>query len=358
MKKMMLFVALVLVSGSALWAQKKKPVKQFELYSIAFYNLENMFDTIHDEGKRDYDFTPNGSYHWNTMKYVNKLKNMSTVISRIAIEGEKRPKAPSIIGLSEVENYRVLEDLLKQPALKDRGYEYIIYEGPDRRGIDCALFYNPKEFKVTHSHNVPYKYENNDSSHLTRSFLVASGLLAGERLTVIVNHWPSRGAASPARERAGRQVRVVKDSIMAKYPKSKVVIMGDMNDDPDDKSMAVSLGAKRRAKECKKPGDLFNPFWKTLRKDGIGTLCYHGKWNLFDNIVINKELLVKNRKHFFKNDLSTLKFWKNKVFMPDYLFQQEGKYKGYPKRTHAGGVWLNGYADHLPTYIYLLKQIK
>jgi hypothetical protein len=187
---------------------------------------------------------------------------------------------------------------------------------------------------------------------------VASGLLAGERLTVIVNHWPSRGAASPARERAGRQVRVIKDSIMAKYPKSKVVIMGDMNDDPDDKSMAVSLGAKRRAKECKKPGDLFNPFWKTLRKDGIGTLCYHGKWNLFDNIVINKELLVKNRKHFFKNDLSTLKFWKNKVFMPDYLFQQEGKYKGYPKRTHAGGVWLNGYADHLPTYIYLLKQIK
>ena len=129
---------------------------------------------------------------------------------------------------------------------------------------------------------------------------------------------------------------------------AKVIIMGDMNDDPMDKSMAVALGAKRKTQDTKEH-DLYNPWWDTLKK-GNGTLMYDGKWNLFDQIVFTGNLLG--------NDRSTLKYYRNEIFRRDYMFQKEGKYKGYPKRTHAGGVWLNGYSDHLPTIIYLIKEIK
>lgn len=163
-----------------------------------------------------------------------------------------------------------------------------------------------------------------------------------------MNHWPSRAAASPARERAGEQVRALKDSLLNEDPNAKVIIMGDMNDDPMDKSMAVALGAKRKPQDTK-PHDLYNPWWDTLKK-GTGTLMYDGKWNLFDQIVFTGNLLG--------NDRSTLKYFRHEIFRRDFMFQKEGKYKGYPKRTHAGGVWLNGYSDHLPTIIYLIKEQK
>lgn len=324
------------------FAQEKK----FALYAAAFYNQENLFDTIHDAGKNDYEYLPDGTMKWNSMKYTAKLKNMSEVISQLATD--KLPMGPVIIGLSEVENRNVLEDLIKQPALASRGYEIIHYEGPDKRGVDCAFIYNPQQFHVTATKLAPYIYVN-DTIHKTRGFLIASGELANERVHFIVNHWPSRAAASPTRERAGEQVRALKDSLLNAEPDSKVIIMGDMNDDPMDKSMSVALGAKRSPKDVG-PHDLYNPWWDTLVKKGVGSLMYKGKWNLFDQIVFTGNLLGDDR--------STLKYYKNEVFMRDYLFQQEGQYKGYPKRTHAGGVWLNGYSDHLPTIIYLIKEIK
>ena len=164
----------------------------------------------------------------------------------------------------------------------------------------------------------------------------------------IVNHWPSRAAASPARERAGVQVKAIKDSLLREDPTAKVVIMGDMNDDPMDKSMAVSLGAKRKQMDVG-PTDLYNPWWDTLKK-GYGTLMYRGKWNLFDQIVFTGNLLGTDR--------STLKYYKHEIFRRDFMFQKDGKYKGYPKRTQAGGVWLNGYSDHLPSIIYLIKEVQ
>ena len=319
--------------------------KRYALYSVAFYNMDNLFDTIHDEVKNDYEYLPNGANQWNTMKYKAKLKNMSEILSKLATD--KLPMGPAIIGVSEIENNRVLEDLLKQPALADRGYKYIHYEGEDQRGVDCAFFYNPELFELDHSKLLPYIYIN-DTIHKTRGFLIASGKMAGEKMHFIVNHWPSRGAASPARERAGEQVRAIKDSLLKEDPEAKIVIMGDMNDDPMDKSMAVSLGAKRKLNEVG-PTDLYNPWWDTLKK-GYGTLMYQGKWNLFDQIVFNGNLLGSDR--------STLKYFKHEIFNKDFMFQKEGKYKGYPKRTQAGGVWLNGYSDHLPTIIYLIKEVK
>lgn len=336
-----LILALFLCFYLVGWAQEKK----YALYGVAFYNLENLFDTSHDEGKNDYEYLPDGANKWTEAKYQAKLKNMSEVLSLLATD--KLPVGPAVIGVSEVENRGVLEDLLKQPALNKRGYEIIHYDGEDKRGIECAFLYNPRFFHVKSTALLPYIYEN-DTIHKTRGFLIADGELAGEHLVCIVNHWPSRAATSPARERAGVQVRAIKDSLQRIDPSVKIIIMGDMNDDPMNKSMSVSLGAKRKAKDTGKM-DLFNPWWDTLKK-GYGTLMYQGKWNLFDQIVFTG--------NFLNDDYSSLTYYKHEIFRRDFMFQNSGKYKGYPKRTHAGGVWLNGYSDHLPTIVYFLKEVK
>lgn len=340
MKRLSLTFFLLFLLINTTFSQEKK----YNLYSVAFYNLENLFDTSHDEGKNDYEYLPDGSMKWTEEKYQSKLKNMSTVLSQLS--SDMLPLGFSIAGVSEIENDHVLNDLIQQPALAPRDLKFVHIEGPDRRGIDCAVLYNPRFFTVKSEKLVPY--QSNDTAFKTRGFLVVRGELAGEDLSVIVNHWPSRFAGPPFRESAGRQVRAVKDSLLLIDPKMKVIIMGDMNDDPDDKSMSEALGAKREMKEVKEAGDLYNPWWNILRSKGIGTLEYRGNWNLFDQIVLNGNLLGKDR--------STLTFYKNEVFRRDYMFQTDGSYKGYPKRTHAGGVWLNGYSDHLPTIIYLIKE--
>jgi hypothetical protein len=200
---------------------------------------------------------------------------------------------------------------------------------------------------------MPYVYTlPQDSMRNTRGFLTVSGKLADEHVAVIVNHLPSRGAGSFYREERGRQLRLVKDSLLRVDPDFKIIIMGDMNDDPQDKSMAESLGAHRKMKDVEK-GGLWNPWWDTL-VNGTGTLMYDGKWNLFDQIILSQSLLDQNKK----KDYSTLKYFAHQIFRRDYLFQKEGKYKGNTLRTHAGGVWLNGYSDHLPTVVYVVKEAK
>ena len=353
--------------------QHQQP-KRYALYGVAFYNLENLFDTLHDAGKNDYEYLPSGTNKWGKMKYEAKLHNMARVLSELCTD--KLPQGPAVIGVSELENHLALEDLLNQPSLAGRGLKYVDVAGPDRRGVECAFIYNPRFFQMERYMHVPYYYApsgrvddplvgfytdeqgevqaytdlKGDTTHITRGFLVMQGLLAGERMFFIVNHWPSRAAGSETRERAGFQVRMLQDALMASHPEAKVMIMGDMNDDPADKSMTTALGCKPQADKVKKATDLFNPWHETLYKRGQGTLLYQGKWNLFDQIVFSGNLLGTDR--------TSLKFYKHEIFMRDYLFQQEGKYKGSPLRTHAGGVWLNGYSDHLPTYVYLIKEVR
>ncbi len=327
---------------SALYAQEKNN----NLYGIGFYNLENLFDTIHDAGKNDYEFLPEGKYKWGTLKYTNKIKNIATVLNEM---GENiLPMGMAAVGVCEVENRRVIKDLVEHEILASRGWDFVHIEGPDKRGIDCALLYNPKLFKPISSKLAPYTTEDNDTTYKTRGFLIVSGEMGGEMVHIIVNHWPSRYAKSPARERAGTLVRMLKDSLMTEMPDSKVLIMGDMNDDPDNKSMKSCLGAVREKEEIKSASDLYNPWWNILRKKGHGTLKYNGKWNLFDQIVLSGNAIGNNR--------STLKLYKTEIFSRNYLFQQEGRYKGNTLRTHAGGVWLNGYSDHLPVIVYLVKE--
>lgn len=342
MKNRTLLSLLFLFVLTTLSAQEKR----YELYSVGFYNLENLFDTIHDKGKNDFEFLPDGANKWGTLKYTNKVKNMAKVLNEMGTD--VLPVGMAAVGVSEIENSRVLKDLVEHEILAPRGWDFVHIEGPDRRGVDCALLYNPKLFKPISSKLAPYTTEDNDTTYKTRGFLIVSGEMGGEMVHIIVNHWPSRYAKSPARERAGTLVRVLKDSLMTEMPDSKVLIMGDMNDDPDNKSMKTCLGAVREKEEIKSASDLYNPWWNILRKKGHGTLKYNGKWNLFDQIVLSGNAIGNNR--------STLKLYKTEIFSRNYLFQQEGRYKGNTLRTHAGGVWLNGYSDHLPVIVYLVKE--
>lgn len=347
MKKLLSFWALLLLTVVAASAQKR-----FAVYAVGFYNQENLFDTIHDEGKNDYEFLPNGSYHWDGLRFSHKLRNMSKVLSEMGTDVLPNVGC-AMIGLSEVENSRVLDALIAQEPLQKRGYKYVHVEGPDRRGVDCAMLYNPKLFTVRNVKLVPYvPVLPKDSAYKTRGFLTVSGTLAGEHVAVVVCHWPSRFATSFYREQAGKQVRAVKDSLLRADPQVKVLVMGDMNDDPIDKSMQEALGAKGDINAVR-ADEMYNPWYNILVKQKTGTLEYQGAWNLFDQIVMTPNMIVRN-----KQDDGTLKFWKPQIFSRPYLFQTEGKYKGYPKRTTAGGVWMDGYSDHLPVVVYLKKEVK
>ena len=351
MKTKILLAGFLMLSVFFANSQNKKAannsIVDVELSCIAFYNLENLFDTIHDVGKNDYEYLPDGTNKWNTRKYTSKLHNMSYAISQIGLD--RSPVGAVIIGVSEVENQRVLDDLVKQPRIADRNYQVVLHEGPDRRGVDVGLLYNPRYFTMSNSKSVRLNYAA-DTTFRTRDQLVVSGYLQNEKIHVIVNHWPSRTGGElrsrPLRNAAAALTRSIVDSLFNIEPKAKIIIMGDLNDDPADESCAVVLGAKRDANKVK-DGELYNVFWKT-HKSGTGTLLYNGKWNLFDQIIISSELL--------NADNNSLRFWKSEIFRRDFLLQQEGRYKGSPLRTTAGGVWLNGYSDHLPTIIYLVKK--
>lgn len=344
MKKILTSFVILLLALVSVQAQR------MAVYSIAFYNQENLFDYEDDPAnKGDDDFLPNGPYQWTKQKYEQKLKNMAYTISELA--KEVCPAGPAVVGLAEVENERVVKDLVATAPLKERGLKYVHYESPDHRGIDCALLYNPRLFTVKSSKTYKLVLPDNPDYH-TRDQLLVSGTLAGEPVSVIVCHWPSRyggDKSSPLREASAALSKQIADSIRQADPRNKVIIMGDLNDDPTNKSCAEVLGAKQRRRDTPADG-YFNTMWPLYAK-GIGSLCYQNVWNLFDQQIISGNFLTdKSRK--------TLTFWKAEVFNRDFLITPSGKYKGYPLRSFNGKTWQNGYSDHLPTITYYVKEIE
>ncbi len=348
MKKPLFTLLLLLSVSLSTFAQKK-----FSVYAVGFYNQENLFDTCHDAGKNDHEFLPSGSYHWDGLKYSHKLHNMARALSDMGTSVLPNVGC-AVIGLSEVENAKVLTDLCAQPELKKRGYQFVHIEGPDKRGIDCAMLYQPKLFQVEDTRLLPYvPTAKQDSGFKTRGFLVVSGRMAGDDVTVIVCHLPSRFSGSYYREVGATQIKAIKDSLLKANPGEKVMVMGDMNDDPNNASMHECLKGKEDIAMVG-DDDMYNPWYNLLVKRGMGTLYYQGSWNLFDQILLSPSLIDKSGK----KDYSTLKYWKQEIQRMPYLFQTEGKYKGSPKRTTAGGVWLDGFSDHLPVCVYLVKEQK
>ncbi len=344
MKKLVYTLFLSLFIVTAAYAQQGKVT----VYAMAFYNLENLFDTINDPETNDEEFLPDGTYRWGHIKYENKLKNLAYTLSKLGTD-KFCPQGPAVIGVSEIENRRVLEDLIKTGDLANRNYGIVHFDSPDRRGVDVGLLYDRNQFEVDTAISARLFIECSPNT-LTRDQLLVSGRLAGERVHIIVNHWPSRlGGEKESRcrrEAAAALSRHLADSVLAADPESKVFIMGDLNDDPNNKSCSKVLEAVKR-KEDVKPNGYFNTMWELFDK-GFGTLAYNGKWNLFDQIIVSGNVVGEDR--------TTLKYFKSEIFNKDFLRQENGKYKGYPLRTHAQGRYLNGYSDHFPVIIYLAKR--
>lgn len=328
-------------------------------YVIGFYNLENLFDTYHDEGKNDYEYLPDGANQWTEAKYTKKLHNMASVIRAMKDENKVWH---AVLGVSEIENRHVLEDLVSQPEIAEANYQIVHYDGPDRRGVDVALLYRPNLFKVLESKSIPFDFNSSIEFSLneeekayfrTRDILMVRGMLGNEMFAFFVAHLPSRigGKGGDLRSRGGEIMYQESMRLMAEYPDIKIVAMGDMNDNPTDPSMAVYMHGKENIDEVGKE-DFFSPFVSML-KSGYGSLAYQGEWNIYDIIVVNANLCwgegLKIRPIVKK------KFY-GRIFNPPFMTQQEGPYAGTPFRTFSGGAFIGGYSDHYPTYIVVSNK--
>ncbi len=325
------------------------PQKQYTVRTIAFYNVENLFDTENDTLTFDDDRTPEGKDRWTKERYNEKVGRIAKVLAHIG--RDLTGTSPDLIGLCEVENKQVVEDLISHERLKQGDYGIIHFDSPDERGIDVALLYKNESF-------LPIAFASRrlllagleQDRNYTRDQLVVSGLLDDDPVHIIVNHWPSRSGgealSQPYRIEAARLNRRIIDSIQRLEVGAKIIGMGDLNDDPTDASLKMVLKTKGDRADLV-ADDLFNPMEKLFRK-GIGSLAYRDKWNLFDQIFLTGNLVLAER--------GQLRFWKAGVFKAPYLITSKGPYKGYPFRTYAGGNYTGGYSDHFPVYAYFLKE--
>lgn len=325
--------------------------QQYKVVSIGFYNLENLYDTINQDNVNDEEFTPEGTRGYTAKVFKDKLSKLSDVISILSTD--ITPDGPAILGVAEIENRSVLEALVQQPKLASRNYKIVHYDSPDLRGVDVGLLYNPKYFKETYSEAlfVPLKGDEG-KGYFTRDVLYVEGYLSNEKVFIFVNHWPSRRggeeASAPGRALAASIAKHKIDSVTAIDPNAKIVLMGDLNDDPISPSVTSVIGARGKKEEVRS-GGMFNP-WMDPYKKGIGTLAYQDAWGLFDQILISYGWLDKNQKGYH--------YHKAEIFNREFMVQKTGKYKGYPMRTYDGNRYNGGYSDHFPTYIILAKPVE
>lgn len=339
-----LFIFSVSLSG---YTQEKK----FKIHTIAFYNLENLFDTINDPMKFD-EYSPIMELKTNReIAYKQKVKNMARVISEIGKDVTQN--TPAIIGICEVENRNVLEDIVNDASLIEKDYGILHYDSPDSRGIDVGLLYQKHLFTPINSSTYELKiYDDQDGKRITtRDQLLVSGKLEDDLIHIIVNHWPSRrggeARSKPKRVAAAKLNRRIIDSLQAEEPYAKVIVMGDFNDNPNDASLKDALKTKRKRKKVDAKS-LYNPF-ENYYRDGLGTTAYRDNWSLFDQIIISKPLLEK--------DYSSYRYYKAGIFNRNYLITSNGRYKGYPFRSWNDGGFSNGFSDHFPVYMYLIKEV-
>ncbi|MGE0566874.1 MAG: endonuclease/exonuclease/phosphatase family protein [Bacteroidia bacterium] len=346
MRKHIALVTGIILSLS-LSAQKLNKSKNYYITAIGFWNVENLFDTINDLSKNDEEYTPGGANAWNGKRYWTKIDHLAKVISEMG--STSTPDGLSILGMCEIENKNVVEDLVNHSLLKKRNYQIVHIEGPDARGVDPSFIYNPSYFKVTKAVSYPVTLVT-DSSYKTRDILVVTGLFGGEPMAVLVNHWPSRrggeNASMPNRNAAAKVARHVADSIINLNPETKVLIMGDLNDDPINESVKKHIGTYAEMSEVT-DGAYFNPM-ENLHAKGVGTLAWRDNWNLFDQIMLSNQLV--------KGHYKTWNYYSVRIFNKPYLKSDFGNFKGYPLRTYAGGKYMGGYSDHFPVYILLAKE--
>ena len=327
---------------------------------IGFYNLENLFDTYHDEGKNDYEYLPDGANEWTEAKYQKKLGNMAHVIAEM-----KRDNGMwhTVLGVSEIENRHVLEDLVNEPEIAEANFQIVHYDGPDRRGVDVGLLYDPSRMTLVESESIPYTFDSDidfgmtveeQDAFRTRDILMVHGIIDGEHFAFYVCHLPSRlGEKSGAlRARGGEIAYNHFRQVAQKYPGIKCVVMGDMNDNPTDDSMAVYLRGRERIEDVG-PDDFFSPFLSML-KAGYSSLYYRGESNIYDCLLVSYGLVHPEPGTFRIIPITKKKYYA-RIFSKPFMTNQSGQYKGTPKRTFSNGAFVGGYSDHYPTYIVIKK---
>ena len=341
------FIATIFILTAFIASSQKN---QYKVAVVAFYNCENFYDTVHNPAVNDVEFLPTSEKKYNSAIYLDKVKHLASVISQIGTD--INPDGISLMGVAEIENDTVMNDLIHHPLLTDRNYKIVHYDSKDERGMDVGFIYNPKYFTVLDSKPLPVQLPSHSKgAYYTRDVLYVRGTLDGEVVNVYVNHWPSRlggeERSAPARAAAAMVSKHHMDSIIQIHPDEKFIIMGDLNDDPISPSVTRVLNAKEKQDDVKR-GGLYNP-WIDMYKKGIGTLAYQDAWGLFDQIIISQAWLPKNQDGFF--------FYQPYVFNKDFMIETKGRYKGYPMRTWDGNDYRGGYSDHFPTYIIFLKKI-
>lgn len=393
----------LLIFGFILLTTHSFAQQDYQAATVAFYNVENLFDTEvsagYIDGTRSYDdplyhisipaadidkyehepfsgeytyeniagkkiirplilqaeeFSPNGNKRWTQDRYDRKAFQLAKVLSELG--RDDTGNAPVIIGLCEIETIQNVEDIVNQPPLKQYDYGVVHFNSFDARGVDVGFAYQKSRFVVTKAMPYVIKIYNNDDRRIyTRDILRVTGLLDGEEITFLVNHWPSRSGgekrSAPNRKASAEVMKGIYDEIRAENPEAKIIAMGDFNDDPTSPSIKEIMGSKGDKNKIK-PGDIYNPMEK-MHKKGLGTLAYRDAWNLFDQFLVTHSLVEQDKNY------DSYKLYKTEIYNPPYLHSPDGPYKGYPYRMYGGDTFYpNGYSDHFPVYTILLRKKK
>lgn len=391
----------LLVAGGLASAQQNSKLKK--VATVAFLNVENLFDTIQSadyiDGTKDVsnpafhrsvpldsikylkvdegeykgewnnsslkgkrvvryqggsdEFTPKSAKNYGKKIYEAKLANESKVISEVG--AKYTGTAPVICGLIEVENRQVVEDLIKQPALAKYDYGIVHYNSYDYRGIDVAFIYQKRRFTPTNALTKEVKiYGDNGKREYTRDILVLTGMLDNEKVALFLNHWPSRRGGEaislPKRNAAAAVLKQQMDSIQALDPSTKMFAMGDFNDDPISSSLKNILKAVGNPKDLSDSTPYLNLMYP-LYKKGIASLAYQDSPNLFDQIIVSRNLYSENSES--RKDYSV---YKAEIYAPAYLINKEGSFRGYPFRSWNGDKFTGGYSDHFPAFVVLQRD--
>lgn len=303
-----------------------------QIFSIAFYNLENLFDYENKESTLDKDYTPEGIYKWDRNKYFHKINNLGYAISKI---GETRSGTPPVLlGVCEVENETCLIDLVQTEALKPFNYGFIFHKSADQRGIHVAFLYQKEHFIHEETKSFSIDVSHKCESDTTRDIMLINGKLFQKKISILLNHWPSRTEGTKKtnhkRLEAANMVKHIIREINKENQESNILIMGDFNDDPLSQSVTLFTS-----------DEFYNPMIP-FQEQKKGSVRHKGKWIMFDQIIINKNLLESN----------WLEFLEAHIYVAPFLTQKSGRYKGSPKRSFNGKFFQGGFSDHFPVFIY------
>ncbi len=336
--KLLLFAAIVFLAACST-SKDYLDSNGKRTYRIGFYNVENLFDLKDNPEKIDDDFTPEGRNNWNQERYTKKINDLARVMEAM--------KYPAILGVCEVENVSVCKDFCEKTSLSSKGYDVVHFESPDKRGIDNAFLYQKKAFRVLSSDNLRITFPEGyleEEDYTTRDVVYVHGVFnKKDTFHFFVNHWPSRRggleASEPKRTYVAKQIRKKIDQIYGTNPKANIVLMGDFNDEPDNKSVEEVLGASMDKSTCQTKG-LYN-LMSNLDKAGKGSYNYRGNWNMLDQLIVSCGLANGNQYTFSEPV----------VFKADWMIYKDKKYGAKPNRTYGGPNYYGGFSDHYPIYV-------